>query len=399
MARADVTIQTCVSDNYRAGIQQPPIIKSTDGVLWVFYISVTDGDLYYQRSANNGLTWESPVSINTGTVSLLAVWPEWETPGDTGTKIHIWIMETDADDVSYYNLDTATSTLSTVVVVAALASGLGNNASTCISGTKSRGGNLYVAFDIDGGTETGFYRSTDGGANWGSRTDVNEATSDYYLLAPGFAADNQDILCIFWDRSASELSRKIYDDSANTWAETSIATSMTSVGTTTCTPEFAITVDAVNSKIVLIAWSNRDTLHARLRAWKIDESSITALTDVVSDSTDDQMMCALGMATDTNILYAFYGGKTDGSEIAGTSINIYYKTSSDAGSTWGSETVISDLAHNYDCLFTAPVFTGLFATIYRHSTTSVLDAILIYYAVPSGSAAGGSPVVGSFIIT
>jgi hypothetical protein len=394
MAHADVTVQSVVADSFRAGTQQSPIIKSADGVLWQFFISQTDSDLYYVRSANNGLTWESPVPINTGTVCLTAIWPEWETPGDSGTKIHIWIMETDADDISYYNLDTATSTLSTVVVVAALTSGLSNNANTMISGTKARGGNLYVAFDIDSGTETGFYRSVDAGANWTNRTDVNEATSDYYLLAPGFALDNQDVLCIYWDRSASELSRKIYDDSANTWAETSIAGSMTSIATSTCVPQFSITVDAVNSKVILIAWSNRDTASARLRAWKIDESAITALTDVVSSSTDDQMMCAIGLATDTATLYAFYGGKTDGSETAGTSINIYYKASTDVGSTWGAETIVSDLPHNYDCLFTSPVFTGIFATIYRHSTVGTLDNIFIYYDIPSGGGGNANLLAG-----
>lgn len=312
------------------------------------------------------------------------MWEEWKTPGDSGTKIWMWYFDQTADDVYCRYLDTADDSLGTEVVVFAGAStAAGTN--TNISGTKSRGGNLYVAFDIDGGTETGFYRSTDSNTSWGARTDVNEATSDYYFLVPGFAADNQDAMAIYWDRSADEISRKIYDDSANSWAETSIAGTMADVASSTAAPQFSVTVSAAASKIYLVAWSNADTANADLRFWAIDETSITEGTNVVLNSTDDQGMCAIGLATDTTTIYVFYGGKSDGSETFPTAINIYYKTSTDAGTTWSSETRLSTVTRGFDYLSTFPVFTGYFGAAYQ-SQASTLDTLIFNTLLPQARA-------------
>lgn len=389
MTQADIMIQSNVSNNMRAGCQQSPVHRKANGTLYTFLIDGGNIDLQYTRSNDGGLSWSDLSAVFAGTAAIYATWADWQTPGDTGTKIHIAYMETDNDDVSYCNLDVATESLSTPVVVAALVSGTGNNASTMISITKARGGNLLIGFDIDGGTETGFYRSTDGGVNWTSRANLNEAaSSDYYLLAPGFnVSDSQDIMAIFWDRSASEISRKIYDDSADSWAESSISGSMTAIASTTCVPHFALTVDATNSRLVLIAWSNRDTANADLKTWWITEAAITAKTDVVTDSTDDQQMCSIGLATDTGYLYAVYGGKSDGSETAGTSIGIYYKVSTDNGATWGSETVLSANNRNYDCLYTTPIFTGTFVAVFRCTSTS--NALFISYTIPTANLLAG----------
>jgi hypothetical protein len=396
MARADILVGGTVNCSQRSS-QSSYIVQTPSGVIYAFFYAQVDNNLYWIKSTDGGFTWTDAVLIKAlGSNAGFTVWYDKWTPGDTGTKVHLAYFESTTDDVLYRALDTNDDSLGTEVTIFAGAS-TGTGSNTCISITKAIGGNIYVAFDIDGGTETGFYRSTDSGASFTARTDINEATSDYYLLAPGFAADTQDIICIFWDRSASEISRKLYDDSANSWGETSIATSMTAVASSTCAPQFSIAVDDANNKIILIAWTNRDTANADLLAWKIDESAITALADVVTNSTDDQQMCALGLNSSNGDLYAFYGGKSDGSETAGTSINIYYKVSTDDGSAWGSETQLSQSARNYDYLMTFPVFTGNFAAIFE-SQTSTLDGLLISALLPSAGGGGGSPILGSPII-
>jgi hypothetical protein len=378
--------------------QSTYLVKTPAAVLYDFYCNQGDGVLYWVKSSDGGFTWTDPVSIKTigSTNSGLGLWYDKWTPGDTGTKIHLWYFDSAADDVNYRSLDTASDTLGTEVVVFAGAS-TATAANTCISGTKAIGGNLYVAFDIDGGIETGFYRSTDAGASFGARTDVNEATSDYYYLAPGYAADTQDILCIFWDRSANEISRKIYDDSANTWAETSIAASMTALTSATASPQFSIAVDDANNKILLAAWSATDTANADLRFWTIDESTITEGTNVVLNSTDDQGMCAIGLATDTTTIYVYYGGKSDGSETFPTAINIYYKTSTDGGTSWGSETKLTTLTRGYDYLMTFPVFTGDFGAK-MESQASTLDSLLYSALLPSGGGGVATSIFGGGII-
>lgn len=382
--RADILIASGTSGNFRSGSQAAYKVKTTDAI-YVFYISGTDVNLHWVKSTDNEITWSDPAIVSsTGQMQGVAVWYDKWTPGNTGTIIHLAYFESTTDDVFYKQLDTNGDTLgSEITVFAGASTGTVNN--TCIALTRAIGGNIYVAFDIDGGTEKGFYRSTDGGGSFASRTESMEG-ADYFLLAPGFAADTQDIICIFWDRSASEISRKLYDDSGNSWAETSIATSMTAISSATASPQFSITVDDPNNKILLAAWTNRDTALADLRFWSIDESTITEGTNVVANGTDDQQLCALAYESVSGDLYCFYGGKSDGSETVGTAINIYYKISTDDGTTWGNETAITQSARNFDMLFTSPIFATDLTVMYQAQTAGI-DTLLASVKLPTSARA------------
>lgn len=400
MARADVICHAHSGTNFRRGSQFCPPVKVSDSALYTFFTDNDGNDFFYSKSTDGGFTWGEPVVIRTGAVDGVAVWYDKWTPSDTGTKVHLAYIDNGVDDVFYRSLDTSGDSLGTEATIFAGATAV-SGVNTCIALTKARGGNLYCAFDIDGGTETGFYRSVDAGANWTSRTDVNEATADYYLLAPGFAADNQDIICIYWDRSADEISRKLYDDSANSWGESSIATSMADVASSLACPQFALTVSSAASKIYLAAWSNVDTLNADLRFWTIDESAITEGTNIVQNSTDDQGCVALSLATDTTTIYAFYGGKSDGSETIDNTagINIYYKTSTDAGSTWGSETQLTLLRRDYRWLFAPILITSWFTAIYGNETAIAAGTPDYFYCsalIPSSG--GGGPIFGGMVV-
>lgn len=385
MARADIIVAGGLAANFRSGSQSAYKVR-TAAADYVFYISGVDNNLYWTRSTDYEITWSDPVIVSsTGAMQGLSVWFDKWTPGNTGDIIHLAYFESNTDDVFYKQLNTATDTLGSEITVFAGAS-TGSVANTCIAITRAIGGNIYVMFDIDGGTEVGFYRSTDGGGTFGARTGSVEG-ADYFLLAPGFAADTQDIICIFWDRSASEISRKLHDDSADGWAEASIVTTMTAIASSTASPHFSITVDDPNNKICLIAWNARDTANADLRFWKIDESSITEGTPVVSNGTDDQTLCALAYESVSGDFYAYYGGKSDGSEVVGTAINIYYKISTDDGATWGSETVISQAARNFDLLFTSPIFDDSATVMYQAQATGI-DNLLASAVLPSSG--GGS---------
>lgn len=147
------------------------------------------------------------------------------------------------------------------------------------------------------------------------------------------------------------MSRQLYDDSANSWAETSIDATMTEVSTATTFPHFAAAVDLTNSQIILIGWSAVDTANADLRCWTVTESAITAKTEVVLNSTDDQGLCAITIDLQSGWWYAIYGGKSDGSETWGTSVNLYYKVSKDSGATWGPETQLTTFQSTITALF------------------------------------------------
>ncbi len=347
MSRAD-TISLCTVAVHQLRSSNAHIVYVSDGVWYQFYVDNQVADLYWSKTSNSGITWTVPAVIKaTTTIGGIAVWFDKWTPSDTGAIVHLAYFEiAGAHDVLYRAFNTADDTMGTEIVVLAGTSGVGG-ANSCISVTKSKAGRILVGYDIDGGTELGFAKSDDYPVTaFTAKTDFQEATSDYYILLPGNYADTNDIDCIYKDRSAAELSLKTYDDSANNWtgvsAETSIATGITDVSTTTAGSQFSSAVRNSDGHIILVSWTAFDTLNADLKCWDINgAASITEKTDVVLNSTDDQGLCAIGIDSTNDDLYVFYGGKSDGSETFSSAINIYYKISTDDGATWGAETLLT----------------------------------------------------------
>jgi len=336
MASSDPVVanQTGMGTNY--------LVQTLAGALYVFYI---DGlsDVAFKKSTDGGRTWGVQTVIHAGTVIALAVWYDrWS--GIAAGLIHCAYTDNGVDDILYRNIDTENSdALSGATTVFLGSTAIAGGA---LSITRARGGNLVVAGSIDAGTEDGAWESTDVGATWGSTiADPSEAeTTDQYLLLPGWNADTQDVMLIFWDVSANELSVKRYDNSANSWEETSIATAMVDLSSTTGFPNVAAAVDLINSQNVVIAWTNTDTANADLRCWKITDTTITEMTNIVQNSTDDQGLCALGIETQMGAWHAAYCGKSDGTETWASSVKLYMKISVDGGTTWQSESSLSPVS-------------------------------------------------------
>jgi len=141
---------------------------------------------------------------------------------------------------------------------------------------------------------------------------------------PGWGADNQDAMMFYYDRSATEISVKYYDDSANSWSETSIATTISLPDHTSATSlgHMNATVDLTNSQNLLVFWTAVDTLNADLRCFKVTQSSQTeTATNVVLNSTDDQGFAAISI-TKNGYWDVYYAGKSDGSELYNTVLNM-----------------------------------------------------------------------------
>jgi hypothetical protein len=217
---------------------------------------------------------------------------------------------------------------------------------------------------------------------WDAARTVDEAiaTTDQMILQPDFdAADTQDILAFFWDASADQISRKLYDDSANTWAETVIASTMTDQVATTAFPHFAAAADITNTRSVLVAWSAVDLANADLRCWTVDSGAITEVTNVVLNSTDDQGLAAIAIDTATGHWWVFYAGASGGSETFLTSVNIYCKVSTDSGTTWGPETKITTAPFDITWLCTTPRFNSAYGppVVCYHNDTAAVDEIIV----------------------
>jgi hypothetical protein len=371
-ARADIIASSGAASDFNGGGSKY-LVKANNGA-WYLFSSQT-----YRKSTDGGLTWGRHVTYVSGTFIACAVWYDrWS--GISGDLIHVAMIESGADDVVYRSIDTASSdALGTQTTIFAGASTAANGG---ISITRTRGGNLLCVYNIDGGTEEGCARSTDVGATWGAVTSPTEAAAnDKFVLLPGWAADNQDAMLIFHDHSANELSRKLYDDSANTWAETSISTGITHPAVTTTFPHVAATVDIDNSQNIVIAWNGVDTANADLKCWTVTESAITACTDVVANGTDDQGLAAIGIDESTGYWWAAYCGKSDGSQTWSSSTKIYCKVSQDGGTTWGAEDERSQVNAEHLGLWCAPRFTGDFAVLAAMNEPGLSDYQLINVSI------------------
>lgn len=341
--RADIFVADAISAHWNGGATNY-IIQTPTGVLYMVYID-SQSDVSWRKSTDGGLSWTASAVVHAGTTTNLAVWYDrWS--GIAAGLIHCVMTDSGDDDTSYRTINTESSdALSTETDIFA---GASTAAGGHLSVTRAVGGNVYCKTVIDAGAEGGFYRlpnaNVPSGA-WDAARTVDEtiATLDQMILVPDFdAADNQDIMAIFWDASANEISRKLYDDSGNSWSETSIAGSMTELSTATAFANFDVAIDLTNGNTVLVAWSATDTANADLRCWVVDAGSITEVTNVVLNSTDDQGLAAISIDAVSGHWRVYYAGASAGGETWISSLNIYSKVSTDAGTTWGAESRVND---------------------------------------------------------
>ena len=335
---ADVTIEAAAYNalNYRA-VRVGPVWTDED-TAYVFYINAAE-DLVYRKTVDGGANWAAAVSVKEATVEASSIWFDKWTPGDAGTKIHISYIESDSDDVLYRRLDTATDILSDEVIIfngASAAFSSAWNART-LDITKARGGNLYCGFWIDNDAENGFYRSTDGGANWTARTTMADGVAvDLILLEPGDEADTNDIWCFYWDASANEISLKVYDDSGNSWGETAIGGSMAESAEYY---QMSAAQRASDNHVILAAWSQLNNAASDLMVWDIGGDGvgeINAKANVLTD-TPEAAQCAVFINQQNDDIYVAYLKGTDWT----TLVRAFYKKSIDGGANWGNETALS----------------------------------------------------------
>lgn len=387
MARADVIFANIHASTYTGGGVNYVVQKN--GTADTFYMFFIDSlvDVSYSKSTDGGFTWSTPVTVYTGTVQALSIWYDrWS--GISADVVHLAYTENVNHDILYRPLDISSDSLGTETTVFNGASAAGNGALTI---TVGRNGDIRVAGSIDAGAEDGAWSSTDAGATWTDTiADPSEgATQDQYFLLPGWNADTADVMLIFVDASANGLSVKRYDDSANSWAESPIIADGSFVDLTPSNafPHVACFVDLANSRNIVVAWSAVDAANQDLRAFIVDDTSVTEVaTNVVLNGTDDQGMVAAGIDTVTNTWYVFYGGKSDGSETFSSSLKIYYKTSTDAGATWSSEQTLTAQTRATQWLVCTPRFSTDYLVGFFNDLNQ--DQGLVSVLIPSG---GGTP--------
>lgn len=340
---ADVTVSTLPGSNYQYAMRSVVFTNRDTG--YYFYIG-SGNDFDYHKTTDGGKTWGSGVDIFTGTVIGCDVWYDQWTSGDTGRIIHMWYFDTSADTVTYRQLNTVTDTLSTAVNVFVGGSAVGGRG-VFVSGTKASGGNLYCCFDIDGGTEKGFYRSVDNGATWTARTDPVEATLDQALLFPANAADSQDIWLLYDDDSATELTVQTYDDSGNSFSESAALTFDNDPNNAVGQYGFSGSIRHSDGHLIFAFFNAYDAVGEDFLCYDWDGSTATALTALTTD-IDDMYYPSVYLNQDQpDYIYIAYIGKSDGLETLGTTNSVYYALSKNRGVTWTMDTAYSASSTDY----------------------------------------------------
>jgi hypothetical protein len=314
------------------------IVWTTDQIGYAFYHRGTGSDLSYKKTTDGGTTWGSDVLVYNDTILGTGVWFDRWTPGDSGNLIHIATYGSAADDVIYFNIDTGNSdTLSSPVTIFT-GSTAASSISAFVSIAKMRGGNLYCAFSIDAAAETGFYRSTDGGASWGVRTNVNEvAAGDLAWVVPGNESDTNDCWVFYLDNSADALTLKVHDDSADTNSESStIAAVVNHTTDGTFQWPFSVAIRHSDGHAILVVSTERDTATADTLVFDVNGTgSVTSKTSITTNIDDIYHVNAF-IDDFTDDIYVAYNGKRDGSETLGATTGIYYTKSTDDGGTWSA---------------------------------------------------------------
>ncbi len=324
------------------------IVQIPSGKLYSFFRNNADsGKIAFSTSIDGGINWAAPTTINAGDSQQISVWYDrWS--GINGDLIHVAYTAYTAADTFYRNINTASS--DSLSIEKTIFTGASTATGGSLSISRMRGGNLVCVGCIDAGTEVFSKKSTDVGDNWSDISAGYEASKDLCIVMPGWDADTNDAMMFYYDRSATEISVKYYDDSANSWSETSLSTSISLPDHATATlGHMSAAVDLTNSQNLLVFWTAVDSANADLRCFKVTQSTQTEVTNVVLNSTDDQGFC--GIAIDlNNKWYVFYLGLSSGVDIYNTFLQLRCKTSSDDGVTWSSETSCFDyLKYIYIC--------------------------------------------------
>lgn len=325
--------------------------STAPGVAYAWGMDETNADMYYTKYSSDSFAAKTLID-GTVTVEHCAGYYDKWTRNVTTTKILFGWLESVSDTLIFNALDVSDDTLDGEVTAhdpSASVKTTSGYQNTKISMVRAEGGNIY-AWALHNGDVTAvqyFVRSTDGGLNWTARSTTNlwETREDRIYLMPGNKADTNDIYALYYDDSAGEFTVKVYDDSANTWAEgtASVGSLETTVAQTMW--GFGAAQRHSDGHIIVALPSEFDAAEAGTADLLViditSEDSFSSLTNVITNS-DDFYYADICINQQNDDLYVVYAGQADGSEALNSAVNVYYDKSTDDGSTWTGEVLFNE---------------------------------------------------------
>jgi hypothetical protein len=369
---ADVTVDSAVSTSSVRSFRS--VVFTTADIGYRFFID-GDGTFVYSKTTDGGASWGTPVVVHSATTQCaFDVWYDKWTPGNTGSLIHMVYFDTTNDDVFYRTLDPASSdTLGTLRTAFNGATAVAGAANFC-SVTVTRSGYIYVAYDIDNGTEKGLIRSTDSGANWSANlsTTFVEVNPDFACLFPASGTgDDNDCWAVYFDASVNEVTLKLWDSSAGSATESTNIVTVAEAGTD-INYQFPVSAAVRHSDghLILVAHNALNTATADSRVFNITSTSTFAELAALATDVDATYYSSIFIDQSTDDLYIAYGGKTDDTETRAL-CKVYYAKSTDDGANWTKDNAYMEGATTSVTQIAAPLMGDRFYVTWRHGNTQI----------------------------
>lgn len=336
---ADVEIDASVDTTDAQFLQPNPThvwISDTQG--FVIYEDVNA--LTLASTTDAGATWGNSTTVYaTTTLVSHAVWYDQWTPGDTtGTKVHIAFITSDTNDIYYVQYDTVADTTSAAVTNttaegATLAAGTNE-----VAIVKATDGDLYVS--TDDATDSFFYNcagTCTTAGNWSAAADPWGAArgNDPHMLRPLSAGA---IMLIHWDDSTDDIESNVYTPGTNTWSGFDTSVNQNEANNTTYDGStLSSTINRSTGAVYLAYLGDSGTLAdgtSDIEVWKYT-GSWSQLSNAATNVSGALQAVKIAVDEGTGNLYVAYVRRTTAG--TATSGDIYYKVSTNDGTSWSSE--------------------------------------------------------------
>lgn len=393
---ADTNIGSALSqyDRSWAGPQGP---FSIDACKYAWIFTDACGDIQAHRTTNGGCCFTT-TEIYTGTVATFDTWYDKQTPCDTGTKVHIILLDQTANEARYvaYCLCNGTAACAVAVRTGGI---FGQSCGNKVSISKARGGQLGVALTSGAAASYLSFHTSANGVCWTQRGcdgDFAEIAADTYHLLPSLtSADPCDFLAAYVDESANALTIKKFDDSATSWSEAAIGCGF-SIDQDFNFRQTGYAVDINNTRIMLAAVNDYGGACADLQTILISsDCSFTVKSNVVTNSAAVMFPSVFFDPANCRwLVTAIHCGTLHGTQ------KVSYWASTDDGTNWSCcPTTINECADDdFRAPSTGAVGTcgGVFAPAWVNDDVSNNIYVNLVKAVTLCAAAGGGSVFGGY---
>jgi hypothetical protein len=295
-------------------------------------------------STNDPNSYPGGVGISAGS----AWWRDW-TNGLSGETVvhHAFYSKQATNGITYWSFDISDDTWSgpNIILADTSADAAATIEEAQIYICEVQGGNIYILV-YSAGTPR-FYRSTDGGTNWTSRSIVGLPTPTTnnitgIKLCPGPFADSDDVCAIIYNGDDNTVKAYHYDNSGDAWS--SGVAMLTGVQhNTTVDMQMAMSAVPRHSDDAILFGMSTEPLSAATGDGVMGVLTgegpqvYTAKTDLWTNKTNMYFFCLTLDANTDNIIAAYIGSEADDEDDFGAWLS-YTKTSEDGGGTWGAET-------------------------------------------------------------